>query len=126
MALYDIGPVPVVERVDKKEACLKLGAEKWVDFKASKDLVADVIAAAGKPGPHTALITTPSVSRVLKHGPLRRTSLFAFVVRGIRCCSAVSSAIRDHSCDWDATEERRGFNVPDAHLCHRCEGRLSR
>ncbi|VDC03557.1 unnamed protein product [Peniophora sp. CBMAI 1063] len=45
---------------DKKDACTKLGAEKWIDFKTSKNLVEDVVAASGAPGPHAALITTPS------------------------------------------------------------------
>ena len=50
---------------DKKEACTKLGAEKWIDFKTSTDVVADVVTAAGAPGPHAALITTPSVSHLV-------------------------------------------------------------
>ena len=41
----------------KKELCLKLGAEAWVDFKETKDLVADIRAATGGQGPHTAVIT---------------------------------------------------------------------
>ncbi|EMD36521.1 hypothetical protein CERSUDRAFT_84712 [Gelatoporia subvermispora B] len=41
---------------DKKSLCLSLGAEKWVDFKASNDVVADVRAAADGLGPHVALV----------------------------------------------------------------------
>ncbi|KAH0583421.1 hypothetical protein H2248_009050 [Termitomyces sp. 'cryptogamus'] len=40
----------------KKELCAKLGAEKWVDFKESTDLAADVRAATDGLGPHVALI----------------------------------------------------------------------
>jgi hypothetical protein len=54
MALIDTGD-------EKKVACTGLGAEKWIDFSASENLVADVIAAAGEPGPHAAMILTPSV-----------------------------------------------------------------
>ncbi|KAI0028764.1 mannitol-1-phosphate dehydrogenase M1PDH1 [Vararia minispora EC-137] len=47
---------------EKKEACLSLGAEKWVDFKESSNLVGDVVAAAGDRGPHAAIIVTPSIA----------------------------------------------------------------
>ncbi|KAG6811714.1 hypothetical protein H0H92_006171 [Tricholoma furcatifolium] len=40
----------------KKELCMKLGAEKWVDFKESTDLIKDVQAAADGFGPHAAVI----------------------------------------------------------------------
>ncbi|KAF9469457.1 chaperonin 10-like protein [Collybia nuda] len=40
----------------KKELCLKLGAEKWVDFQKSEDLTADVQAATGGSGPQAAVI----------------------------------------------------------------------
>ncbi|KAF9009701.1 mannitol-1-phosphate dehydrogenase M1PDH1 [Cyathus striatus] len=40
----------------KKELCLSLGAEAWVDFKESGDLTRDVQAATGGEGPHAALI----------------------------------------------------------------------
>ncbi|KII87609.1 hypothetical protein PLICRDRAFT_111977 [Plicaturopsis crispa FD-325 SS-3] len=42
---------------EKKELCLSLGAEKWIDFRESKDLVADIKAATGGEGPHAALVT---------------------------------------------------------------------
>ncbi|KAJ3889689.1 chaperonin 10-like protein [Lentinula edodes] len=41
---------------EKKDLCLKLGAEKWVDFAESKDIVKDVQEAAGGLGPHAAII----------------------------------------------------------------------
>ncbi|KAH0583422.1 hypothetical protein H2248_009051 [Termitomyces sp. 'cryptogamus'] len=40
----------------KKELCAKLGAEKWVDFQESTNLVTDVRAATNGHGPHVALI----------------------------------------------------------------------
>lgn len=46
---------------DKKELVLSLGAEKWIDFKESKDLVADVQLASGGLGPHAAVIATGNV-----------------------------------------------------------------
>lgn len=46
---------------EKKSLCLSLGAEKWVDFVESKDIVADVMAAAGGQGPHAALVAVGHV-----------------------------------------------------------------
>ncbi|KAF5341384.1 hypothetical protein D9758_012266 [Tetrapyrgos nigripes] len=43
---------------DKKNLVLKLGAEKWIDFKESKDIVADVLAATGGEGAHAAVVTS--------------------------------------------------------------------
>ncbi|KAJ7601010.1 hypothetical protein C8J56DRAFT_23893 [Mycena floridula] len=43
---------------EKEKLCLKLGAEKWVDFMKSKDLIQDVKLAAGGLGPHAAVIAT--------------------------------------------------------------------
>ncbi|KAF5368766.1 hypothetical protein D9615_010408 [Tricholomella constricta] len=40
----------------KKELCMKLGAEKWVDFKESTDLTKDVQAATDGLGPQAAII----------------------------------------------------------------------
>ncbi|KAG6818563.1 hypothetical protein H0H93_003951 [Arthromyces matolae] len=40
----------------KKELCLKLGAEKWLDFKQSTDIIKDVQAATDGLGPHVAII----------------------------------------------------------------------
>jgi len=42
----------------KKQLALSLGAEKWVDFKESKDIIADVQAATGGLGPQVAIITS--------------------------------------------------------------------
>ncbi|KAK7036067.1 mannitol-1-phosphate dehydrogenase [Favolaschia claudopus] len=40
----------------KRDLCLQLGAEKFVDFKTSTDLIADVKNAADGKGPHAAII----------------------------------------------------------------------
>ncbi|KAK0489569.1 chaperonin 10-like protein [Armillaria luteobubalina] len=42
---------------EKKKLTLSLGAEVWIDFKESKDIVADVKAATGGFGAHSAVIT---------------------------------------------------------------------
>jgi D-arabinose 1-dehydrogenase-like Zn-dependent alcohol dehydrogenase len=51
---------------EKKELCLKLGAEKWIDFNESKNLVKDVKDACDGLGPHCALVTSATV----RHGSL--------------------------------------------------------
>ena len=45
---------------EKRDLCLKLGAEKWIDFKETKDLVKDIKEATGGPGPHSAVVTAAS------------------------------------------------------------------
>lgn len=42
---------------DKAELCAKLGAESFIDFAESKDLVADIKKATGGKGPHAAVVT---------------------------------------------------------------------
>lgn len=42
---------------EKKELCLKLGAEKWIDFKTTQDLVKDIQEATDGFGPHSAVVT---------------------------------------------------------------------
>lgn len=42
---------------EKKELCLRLGAERWIDFKETKDLVGDIRAATDGFGPHSAVVT---------------------------------------------------------------------
>ncbi|KAJ7334913.1 chaperonin 10-like protein [Mycena albidolilacea] len=44
----------------KRDLCLKLGAEKWVDFKISKDVIQDVKDAADGIGPHAAVVVSSS------------------------------------------------------------------
>ncbi|KAI9436127.1 GroES-like protein [Russula earlei] len=47
---------------EKRELCLELGAEKWVDFRETKDLVKDIKNAAGGDGPHAALVSAANSS----------------------------------------------------------------
>jgi propanol-preferring alcohol dehydrogenase len=47
---------------EKRKLCMDLGADKWIDFTESKDIVADVIAATHGKGAHAALVTTDSPS----------------------------------------------------------------
>ncbi|KAK7443536.1 alcohol dehydrogenase [Stygiomarasmius scandens] len=47
---------------EKKELCLKLGAEKWIDFKESKDIVQDIRDATGGQGAHSAVVTSAASS----------------------------------------------------------------
>ncbi|KAF8222471.1 mannitol-1-phosphate dehydrogenase M1PDH1 [Tricholoma matsutake] len=42
---------------EKKELCLKVGADKWLDFRESKDLTKDVQDATDGLGPHAAMVT---------------------------------------------------------------------
>ena len=45
----------------KKKLCVGLGAEKWIDFKESSDLVKDVQAATDGLGPEAAIIAAGDV-----------------------------------------------------------------
>jgi len=47
---------------DKAKLCKELGAEVWIDFKESKDIVAAVKAATGGLGAHAAVVTAASSS----------------------------------------------------------------
>lgn len=47
---------------EKRELCLAVGAEKFLDFKESTDLIADVKTLTDPLGAHVALITTHAVS----------------------------------------------------------------
>jgi propanol-preferring alcohol dehydrogenase len=47
---------------EKKELCLSLGAEKWIDFRETKDLVKEIRNVTGGEGPHAALVSAASVS----------------------------------------------------------------
>jgi len=46
---------------EKKELCLQLGAEKWIDFHESQDLVKDIKDACDGLGAHCALVTAATV-----------------------------------------------------------------
>lgn len=54
MSTLDIGE-------QKKDLCFKLGAEKWVDFRESQDVIQDVMQATGGLGPHAAILTAGDV-----------------------------------------------------------------
>ncbi|KIY64544.1 mannitol-1-phosphate dehydrogenase [Cylindrobasidium torrendii FP15055 ss-10] len=47
---------------EKRQLCLDLGADAWVDFKESKDIVAAVKAATDGQGAHSAIVTASSPS----------------------------------------------------------------
>ncbi|KAH9922457.1 chaperonin 10-like protein [Fomitopsis serialis] len=47
---------------EKRELVKKLGAEAWVDFRESKDIVADIRAATDGQGPHAAIVTAANSS----------------------------------------------------------------
>jgi alcohol dehydrogenase, propanol-preferring len=48
----------------KKKLCLDLGAEKWVDFRESKDFIKDVQAATDGLGPEAAVIAAGDVRSI--------------------------------------------------------------
>lgn len=43
---------------EKRKLVTALGAEKWVDFRESQNLVQDVMVAAGGKGPHAAIVVS--------------------------------------------------------------------
>ena len=47
---------------DKKQLVLGFGAEAWIDFKETQDLVSDVKRITGGLGAHSAVVTTASSS----------------------------------------------------------------
>lgn len=47
---------------DKKQLVLSHGAEAWIDFKETQDLVADIKRITGGFGAHSAVVTTASPS----------------------------------------------------------------
>jgi len=55
---------------EKKQLCLRLGAEKWVDFRESADLIQEIQAATDGLGPHVAIIAAGDVGLVFLRIPL--------------------------------------------------------
>lgn len=53
---------------DKKKLCLELGADKWIDFQESKNIVEEIQAITDGLGAHSALVTTASVSMCRSKG----------------------------------------------------------
>lgn len=45
---------------EKKKLCLELGAEKWIDFKQTADIVKAIKDACDGHGPHCAVVTSAS------------------------------------------------------------------
>ncbi|KAJ7474384.1 chaperonin 10-like protein [Mycena galericulata] len=50
---------------EKRKFCLQLGADKWIDFKESKDIVAEIMAATDGLAAHSAVITAASSSQAV-------------------------------------------------------------
>lgn len=46
---------------EKRELCLSLGADHWIDFKTCKDITAEIKRLTGGKGAHAAVVTTASV-----------------------------------------------------------------
>jgi hypothetical protein len=81
----------------KKALTLRLGAEKWIDFRESKNLVADVVAATDGLGPHCAVIVSAAtVSFCFQMLGSRSPNLF--VGHTIQSSDQVSSAHWDDDC----------------------------
>lgn len=47
---------------EKRDLCLKLGAEKFIDFKESKNIVEEILSITGGDGAHSAVVTSASAS----------------------------------------------------------------
>jgi alcohol dehydrogenase, propanol-preferring len=94
---------------DKKALCEKLGAEAWIDFKETDDIVAEVMKVTGGTGAQLALVTAgtslpykQAVEYLRKDGTLLAcgipptatldASLFAIVVK-VPACSFLSATI---------------------------------
>lgn len=56
----------------KKELVMRLGAEKWIDFKESEDIIKDIQDATGG-GPQAAVITAGDVSTRLNDSLVKRS-----------------------------------------------------
>ncbi|CCO37504.1 alcohol dehydrogenase [Rhizoctonia solani AG-1 IB] len=59
---FGLRVIAVDSGAHKKELCLKLGAETFIDFKESSNLVEDVIRAADGLGVHAAIVTSGSAA----------------------------------------------------------------
>lgn len=66
-SLFFIVLSPTDTGAEKKELCKRLGAEKWIDFRETKDLVKEIKDATGGTGAHAALISAASVSIFLSY-----------------------------------------------------------
>jgi propanol-preferring alcohol dehydrogenase len=57
---FGLRVVAIDTGAEKRDLCLKLGAEKWIDFRETKDIVKDIKDATGGEGPHAALVSAAS------------------------------------------------------------------
>ncbi|KAF7327337.1 Alcohol dehydrogenase 1 [Mycena kentingensis (nom. inval.)] len=55
--VFGLRVIAVDTGADKKKLCLELGADAWVDFRESKDIVADIRAITDGLGAHSAVVT---------------------------------------------------------------------
>ncbi|KAJ7850256.1 chaperonin 10-like protein [Mycena leptocephala] len=78
---------------DKKKLCLELGADKWIDFQESKNIVEEIKAMTGGLGAHSALVTAASSISILGSYVGNRqdaTEALAIAARGeVKCNYAV-------------------------------------
>ena len=71
--------MPVLDAGEtKKKLCQDLGAHKWVDFRESKDVVADVVAASDGLGVEGAIVAAGDVRYNLTEGILNFIQLPCF------------------------------------------------
>jgi len=73
----NLPPVPDTGET-KKKLCQDLGAHKWVDFRESKDVVADVVAASDGLGVEGAVVAAGDVRYDLAKGTFNFIPLLCF------------------------------------------------
>lgn len=101
---------------DKKDFCLKLGAEKWIDFKETKDIVQEVVDVTDGLGAHAAIVAAASVNISIIVSGL---SLNLSLVECIRDCGFVSAEERLPHGRWSSPS----FTSLCAYFTCRSEGR---
>lgn len=68
---------------EKRKLCMELGAEAWIDYTQSNDIVGDIKKLTEGRGAHAAIVTTASV-RVYLSRVYHFLDLRAFTVIGVR------------------------------------------
>lgn len=68
---------------EKRKLCMALGAEQWIDYTQSKDIVADVKKLTNGRGAHCAVVTTASVRFLIHLRVLTRSLTRIFSVIGL-------------------------------------------
>lgn len=61
---------------EKRKLCQALGADHWLDFTKSNNIVADIKKVTGGRGAHAAIVTTASVNVFLSSFNLRAKSFY--------------------------------------------------